>query len=224
VLGQLAGCRARPVGLGGLGQGARQPPVHRLPLARQQGRVDRLGEQGVAEPVGAGRLVGHEHAVLDRLLERGQQPRLRQVDDGGQQRVGHVAPGGGGDPQHHAGLGVELGDPPQQQVVEGARQPLARQPRGQQLLGEEGIALGARLHGGGQLGRLLAGQARDQQRHLVAGQRRQLQQGRRAGAAQLAGHPRQRVARARLVAAVGGQQQDVPPGDGVGEEGDQVQG
>ena len=224
MLRQLARCsvrRARPLGLG---QGEREPPVHRLALARQEGRVDRLREQGVPEPEGAGRLVGNEHAVLDRLVQRRQQPRLRQVDDAGRQRVGHVPPSGGGDPQHQAGLGVEVGDPPQQQVVEGAREPLAVQPRGQQLLGEEGIAIRARLDRCRQLGRHPGGQARDQQRHLVVAERTQLQHGRGAGAVELPDHPRQWVVRARLVAPVGGDDQDAPPGDGVGEEGDQVEG
>jgi hypothetical protein len=82
----------------------------------------------------------------------------------------------------------------------------------------------ARPHGGRQHGRLPARQTRHQQRHLVVGERPELQHGRGAGAAQLADHPRQRVARPRLVAAVGGHQQDAPPGDCVGEEGDQVEG
>jgi hypothetical protein len=133
VLRQLTRCGGRRAQPGDLGQGPGEPPVHRLPLTGQEGGVDRLGEQGMPEPERAGGLVGHEHAVLDRLLQRRQQPRLGQVDDGGEQPVGHVPSGGRRDPQQQAGLGVEPGDPPQQQVVEGTRELLAAQRRGQQL-------------------------------------------------------------------------------------------
>jgi hypothetical protein len=47
-----------------------EPPVQLLPLAGQNGRVDRLGQQGVAEAETAGRLLGDEDAVVDRLAQR----------------------------------------------------------------------------------------------------------------------------------------------------------
>jgi hypothetical protein len=98
VLRQLAGCGARHAQPGGVGQGPSEPPVHRLALARQEGGVDRLGQQCVPEPERAGGRVGHQHAVLDRLVQRRQQPRLGQVHDGGQQPVGHVPSRGRRDP------------------------------------------------------------------------------------------------------------------------------
>jgi hypothetical protein len=108
--------------------------------------------------------------------------------------------------------------------VEGTRELLAAQRRGQQLLGVEGVALRARGDGGRELGRLPAGPPREQQLDLVRVQRPQLQPGRRPGAEQLPRHPRQPVVGAQLVAAVGGDDQDAPAGDGVGQEDDQVQG
>ena len=47
-----------------------EPRVQLLPLAGQDGRVDRLRQQGVAEAEAAGRLLGDEDAVLDGLAQR----------------------------------------------------------------------------------------------------------------------------------------------------------
>ena len=55
-----------------------EPRVQLLALAGQDRRVDRLGEERVAEAEGAARLVGDEDAVLDRLAQRLAQLGLRQ--------------------------------------------------------------------------------------------------------------------------------------------------
>ena len=81
----------------------RVPPARRAsgrrrrgaaPLARQQVGVDDLGEQGVAEAIGAGRVVDLQHVAGDGLADRFDEIAFRQVRDGGEEfligpRAGH---------------------------------------------------------------------------------------------------------------------------------------
>ena len=73
--------------------------VKSLALAGQDRRVNRLGEECVAEAEAATRLVGDENAVLDRLAERVLQVVLGSNGEFPEQRVGDIASGGRGDPQ-----------------------------------------------------------------------------------------------------------------------------
>jgi len=84
--------------------------VQLLALAGQDGRVDRLRQQGVPEAEAAGRLVGDEDTVLDRLAQRLAKIALRHRRQRAQQRVADVAPGGRGQAQQALRRRVEPGD------------------------------------------------------------------------------------------------------------------
>src|SRR6266545_541739 len=79
--------------------------VKLLALAGEDRRVDRLGEQGVAEAEAAGCLVGDENALLDRLSKRLANVLLRARSERAQQRVAHVTSGGRGQTQEALRLG-----------------------------------------------------------------------------------------------------------------------
>ena len=82
--------------------------------------------------------------MLDRLAQRLAHVALRQLRDRAEQRVADVAPGGRGQAQQALRRAVEPGDALQQQVAQAARElaaPVAR--GGEELLGEERVALGA---------------------------------------------------------------------------------
>ena len=96
--------------------------VQFLPLARQDRRVDRFGEQGVAEAEAARRLLGDEDAVVDRPAQRLAHVGLRERRCGAEQRVAHVASGGRGQAQEALRRGVELRDALQQQVAQATRE------------------------------------------------------------------------------------------------------
>ena len=204
----------------------RQPPVELLALAWQQRPIDRLGQQRVPEPEGPGRLVPHQHATIDGPAQRLAQLVLGQIDHRPQQRVGHVAAGGGSDAQHVVGLGVQLRDPLEQHVPQDAGQIHATLAGGgQQLFGKERVALGA---GDDRLRqrRLQPRPAAVQQQglHLLAVERSQLQPRRHAGAEQTRHQPAEPMLGRQFVAAVGPDQQHPPPAEVVRQEGDQVQG
>jgi hypothetical protein len=86
-----------------------QPGVQLLALAGQDGRVDRLRQQGVAEAEAAGRLVGDQDAMLDGLAQRPTQVTLWQHRHGAEERVADVAPGGRGQAQQALGRRIEPG-------------------------------------------------------------------------------------------------------------------
>ena len=66
-----------------------------LALAGQDRRVDRLGQERVAEAEGARCLVRDEDLMLDGLAQRRAHLVLRKRRDSAQQRVTDVASGGG---------------------------------------------------------------------------------------------------------------------------------
>ena len=112
------------------------------PLAGQQVGEHRLAQQRVPEAVAP--VVGdHQQVVVHRLGQRLLQLAGREPADGGHQLVPHPAAGDGGDPQHLLGGRGPLLHPRQQDVGQPERQRLAVQPGGEQLLGVEGVALGA---------------------------------------------------------------------------------
>ena len=121
-----------------------EPRVQLLALAGQDRRVDRLRQERVAEAEAAGRLLGDEDAVLDRLAQRLAHLALRERRDGAEQRVADVASGGRGQAQQALRRTVEPVDALQQQVAQATRELAALVARGgEELLGEEGVALGA---------------------------------------------------------------------------------
>jgi hypothetical protein len=77
-LRRLCGCAAREL--------VGEPRVQLLALAGQDGRVDRLRQQGVAEAEAAGRLGGDQDAVRDGLAQRPAQVALWQRGHGAEQR------------------------------------------------------------------------------------------------------------------------------------------
>ena len=130
-------CRSLPCELLG------QLFVQLLALARQDRRVDRLGEERVAETEAACLLLGDEDAVLDGAAQRLAQIALGQSSRP-KQRIPHLAPGGGRDTQQALRRAVEPRDAQQQHVAETARELAALLPgRSEELLGEEWVALGA---------------------------------------------------------------------------------
>ena len=99
-LGEVVGCEpvvgelrrgastfscAGSVTCGGLGEPVGDGVVKPAPLAGQQVGVDDLAEQGVAEAIGAGRLVDLEDVAGDGLADRLDELAFGQVRDGGKE-------------------------------------------------------------------------------------------------------------------------------------------
>jgi hypothetical protein len=126
--------RGERAGVGGM-QGAA--------LDRQQVVVDRLLHQGVPEGVGVAAALGHQDVVGDRLAQQLDQALGRLRRDLGEQLVVDPPARHGGDLEHPLGrLGQRL-HPRQHQLAQDRREPGALQVCGQQLLGEERVALRA---------------------------------------------------------------------------------
>ena len=214
VTGQLGG------GAGGAA-GAQHLGVRRVqadPLAGQQVVVDRLSEQGVPEGVGVGAR-GHQHVGLDGGAHRGLECRRPEVADLGEQVVGDVAAGHGGDPHHLPGLVVEPVEPVQQHVGEvPGHAPAARRDGPDELLDEERVALGAG-HDVGDLGlaHRVGVQPVDQAAHVPGQQRLELHPLDAGQPGPLADLAAQRVAAVQVVGAVGHDEGD-PGGEGAAEE------
>ena len=145
--------------------------VQLLALAGQDRRVDRLGEQGVAETESAGCLDRDQDRVVDRLPERVVDLVLRELGQCQQQRIADVAPGGRGQPQHVLRSSVELGHTLEQQVTQAARElarPIVLLGGREELFGEERVALATSDDRLGQCSERGSGSVRRQQRsHLV---------------------------------------------------------
>ena len=139
VAGQLGGGGE----VGALGQHGGIRPMEAQPLARQERVGDRLAEQRVAEGVGRGprRL---EDVALDGLGERGLEGLVGQAGHPREQVVPQVlAALEGDDAQHPLRRLVELVDAGAQHAGEPTGERLAGGGARDELLGEEGIALGA---------------------------------------------------------------------------------
>ena len=222
MVGQLgrgaAGVGGQPTGIGGV-----QPHL----LARQQVAVDRLLEQGMAEGVAPGGGVDHEHPSVDRLAQALLQVGLGQAGDLGEQRVGHPPAGHRRRPQHPLGrLGQPL-DPGQQHLGQGPRQldPGVASPGGQQLLGEERVALGAGVDALHLLRRQWStGDRLQVLGQLGLGERGQLHPLHSGQPDQLGQQRPQRVTPVQLIGPVADRQGHPARAQGAGQEGDHVPG
>jgi hypothetical protein len=121
--------------------------------------------------------------------------------------------------------GVEPGHALQQQVAQATRQLTAAVAGdGEEFFGEEEVAFGAGDDRVGQRHRQgRVGASRQQRRQLLALERAQLQQQRRARAPHAVGEPAHALGRGGLVRAVGRQHHDPPVVEVVGEEDDQIE-
>ena len=200
---------------------ARRSCTH-LALPGQQRPVDRLGEQRVAEAEGAGRMVGDEHVVLDRLAQRARELQLGERRHGVEQPVGDVAAGDGGDAQDggrvaaraaRRGRAARRAGPAAARSRRGRRRPAAR----------------ARRTGSPQRARRWSQTRSARQRARASPRSRRRESGSSAsglrGAAgdETGDEAVEVVAGADLVAAIGRDEQDPPPADRVAEERDEVE-
>ena len=200
VPGQLGGRAVDAAAADRLGVGG----VQADPLARQQVVVDRLGEQGVPEGVALG-----ADPDEDVRLHGGPQRPLEVVgallDDRAEQRVGDPAAGHRGSPDHGPALVVEAVQAHEQQVGEVVGEPLGAELGGDELLGEERVALGpvddADQVGGGDVA---AVQGPDEAAYVVVRERRQLEAVDAGDPDPLGDGGAERVAAVQVVAAVGG--------------------
>jgi hypothetical protein len=183
-------------------------------------------QQRVPEGVALSVRVWDEHVVLDRLAQREVEVGLVQSAGGGQQPVADGLAGHSGHAKDLPGRARQRIDAGGEQVVHGGRQHqgAAGRPGGEQFLGEEGVALRPREHLVDQPCRRRGPQnACQQSLEFSSAQAVQLEPLDARVAAQL-GQPRpQRVAAARLVAAVGGQQHDGGLAEARHQERQQVQ-
>ena len=213
----------RRAGAGRRGEVGGDRGVQPHPLPRQQVGEHRFPQQRVPEPEAA--VVGdHQQVVVHRLGQRRLQLAGGQPSDGGHQLVPHPPPGHRGDPQHLLGGVRSLLDPGQQDVGERGRQRLAAAARGEQLLGVERVALGARddvldrLLGHPTLG---AGEPADEVPDLGVRQRRELQPLDAREPHQLGEQRPQRMPTVQVVGAVGRHDHDRlvdQPGQQVAEQ------
>jgi hypothetical protein len=223
--------RGHPVGLGELGtlgehagEGGVQPGPH----PGQQLGVQRLLGQRVPERVGLGGRIGNQHLVGDGRPQRGQQVRLGQLADRGQQPVPDPAAGRGHQPQRRLRvLGQDL-DAAQQDVLEarGQAAPVvgSRVGGGEQLLGEERVALRAAVDLADEpVVRSRPDDAGQQVGDLGTVEAAHLEPLRPAAAVQLGQERAQGMAAVQLVGAVG-QHHEQPGLEVADEEGEQVQG
>ena len=213
--------RARALPGGASLQGVGQRGVQFDPFPGQQIVVHHLAQERVPEGV---RSIGKGHHDLARhgLSQRVAQRRRVQAAHLGQQGV--VQRGLAGQPAEQIlGRGREALHPQHQGVAQRRRQGAPPvQAGGQDLLGEERVALAARVHPFGQRGIGGCGQdALELLRQLVPGEGQQLDQPGPGIAGQLPEQGPQRVAAVKLVRAVGGDHQDPLATEGAGQEADE---
>ena len=164
--------------------------------------------------------------MLDRLAERLPQLLLGQTRGRVQQGIAGIAAGGRGQAQHARGRAVEVSEAHQEEIAQAPRELAAAVAgRGQELLGEEGVAFGAGDDGGGQVpGHGAAGTSHEQPRQLLPPERPELKQDRGPRAPDTLGKTAHALGRGcpALGGADGPKQQDRPVAEVVGEEGDEV--
>ena len=200
--------------------------VQLLALTGQDRRVDRLRQERVAEAEAAGRLIGDEDSVLDRLPQRPAHLALRKVRHLTEQRVRHVASGGGRHAQHALCRRVQPDHALQQQFPHDPGELAALVAGGgKELLGKEGVAVGAkddRVPQRCRQGRVGAGD--DQRRQLGVVERPELEHGARARVANAVAQSKHALGRRGLVITVRPEQQYPPVVEVVREEDDKVEG
>ena len=220
VVGDLGDGRGVVKGL----QGVRDPAVVGGGESRQLGQ-QRLGDQGVPWPDST--VITHEQGGRLQLLDRGEAGLLVVEGDhperGYRDRSGEHGERGDG----FLGGGRDGSHPCGEKLGKTARQSLAVRARGDQLLGEERVALPAGEHRGGKAVEVEAlgmGECSDQASHLIRIEGLQAQlvdtRGARQGvepAGDLLRHP-------GLVGAVGDQYVQARAVAGSGEVGEQVEG
>ena len=177
------------------------------------------------EAVGAVAGVDQQHLGRDGLAQAGQQLRLVGAGHLGQQLVLDPAPGGRGHGQHPLGRLAQRLDAREQHVPEARGQLAVAGGRGGQLLGEEGVAPGARVDPLGQPGRRWRAQDPGEQvGHLGRAEPGQLQPLDPPAAVQLGQERPQGMAPVQLVAAVGHHQQQPAVAQVADQEAEQVAG
>ena len=125
-------------------QRGRNAAVQAGPLRGQQVGVHDLTEQWVAEAIG---VVGDDQqSRVDHRSRGGFEFVFGQVDDRGEQRMARVATDRRNCAQHQSCVVVEIGDLRGDQIGQHDGNGFARQVRGDELAGEEGVAATARNH------------------------------------------------------------------------------
>jgi hypothetical protein len=208
-------------------QGTGKGRMQNDPLAGQQLRVDRLGQQRVAEQVAGATRLGQQHLLVDRLAQRLRQLLVVHAGDRRQQRLRHARAGRSSDAEQLLGVAAKPHHPGQEYLLQAWRQHAAAGALAgqQQLLGKERVALRTRIDLLDQPGgRVAAEQAGELLGHLRAGEPRQLQPLHAPVAGQLAQQAAQRVQAVQLVAAEGAYQHDPAGPEGGGQECQQVAG
>jgi hypothetical protein len=219
VVGDLGG----ELGVGGAVHAALERPCEREvqlgALARQQVVVHDLAQEGVAEGVLA--VLGHDDDVTRDGLAQGLAQHAGVQARGLRQRgVVQPAPGREQPQDLLRGLGEGL-DADHERIAQRRRQLAAAvEPRGEQLLGEQGVALAALVQA---IDESVFGRAPEDVRQLLgqlrARQRRELDAPRSRAALELGEHRAQRVAAVQLVGAVGGHDERALGAQAVREEG-----
>ena len=217
-----AGCRG-----GAARELLREPRVQLLALAGQDRRVDRLRQERVAEAEAArspdrrrGRRARPRGAAT-RARRAPEAPRPRRAA-GRRRRVRRPRPAR----SRPCVATVESGHALQQQVAQAAWElaaPIAG--RGEELLGEEGVALRAgddRVASAPPAAEPSAA-SREQRRQLLVLERPELEHERRARAPDAVGEPAHPLGRRGLVGAVGREQQNRPVVEVVREEDDEIE-
>ena len=201
-----------------------EPRVQLLALPGEDRRVDRLGQQRVAEPEAACRRSATSTPCStawrsDSRTSRSGSPAIARSSG-----YRDFAPGRRGQPQHALRRLVQAGDALQQESRRPAGAP-RRSPRGgEELLGEEGVALRAGDDRVRQRRRQRSlGASREQRRQLLALERAELEHERRAGAPDPVGKPAHALGRRGLIRAVGREQQNRPVVEVVREEDDEIE-
>ncbi len=164
----------------------------------------------MAETEGAARLVGDEDTLLHRLPERVAQIALRQLHSCLEQRVADLTSGCRRQAQHALCRAIEAGDSLQEEVAHGMGElPTIVARNGEQLLGEEGVSLRAghdRVRYGRRQGSV--GVGREERCELVASERTEFENERRAGAPDSVRKPSHALRRGGVVRAVGRKQEN----------------
>ena len=143
VVGDRRGALGAGLRAIGSGQRGRERPVQLGALARQQVVVDRLGHQRVAQRVALA--VEHDDVRRHRLSEPvAERPPVEPADLGEQRVVEHAA--GGEHADDLLRVVAEPVDPQRERGGEARRErPASVRPGGQELLGEQRVALAARV-------------------------------------------------------------------------------